>query len=341
MMRMKLFVVLACLAACFDVASAASLTAFTVDADVYALSIKPERTTVGAYPEIIGYIKNKTNSNIEKASFYVQASVFFPNKTQKAWAWSNVLMLPDQSKSFALGKSFDLSSPGTYKVEYAVYNIEKTRLISSRSRSFVVSSLAGTQATPPPVTAAAVATKPTRTMAPVTPAPLVRSRKAVAVLPPKGTSAYTVGVGGYVNTANFSGGPTLILWPLKNVALQGSYGVGTFTSWEIRGLYRFVPASFPGIRPYVGAGYLYVEREFKETEQVTGITLEGTISGSSGSLFAGVEIPFLKDRLVLAVDISGTPLKLEEDVLVNSNTMHIKADYNPVTLNVGLVYYLW
>ena len=67
------------------------------------------------------------------------------------------------------------------------------------------------------------------------------------------------GIGGFVNTVNTSGGPSVLFWPLRNIGIHGTYGFGTLTSYEIRGMYRF---NIPGrLKPYIGAGFIHTERD--------------------------------------------------------------------------------
>ncbi len=168
-------------------------------------------------------------------------------------------------------------------------------------------------------------------------AKLLSGRKAVNDQPSNTTTQRYIGIGGFVNTINFSGGPTLIYWPFTNIAVQGSYGVGTFTSYELRGFYRFNTSS--RLNLYLGAGYFHVEKNFKVT--ASGNNVEGTILGNSYDVFGGIEVPLAKDRLAIYMDVSGTPLVFSKDVTVNSNVEKISVNYSPVTIGMGLVYYLW
>lgn len=156
----------------------------------------------------------------------------------------------------------------------------------------------------------------------------LQESKAIA---PASSRGKTVGIGGYINTLNFSAGPSVTLWPSDYMAIQGSYGVGTFTSYEIRGLYRF--NVYPDINPYFGAGYLHAEME----ASVIGVNT--TISGDSVSIFAGVELPIYKS-LFLYIDAGATPLKLEKDVISSTAIAKATVDYIPVTIGTGVVLYL-
>lgn len=157
----------------------------------------------------------------------------------------------------------------------------------------------------------------------------VRKDKAVTLVSDRKKN---IGVGGYVNTLNYSAGPTVILWLSDKFAIQGSYGVGTFTTYEIKGLYKFNISS--DFKPYLGAGYLHAEKD------ATVIGVNTTIAGDSVSGFAGVELPIYK-RLFAYVDVSGTPLKLEKDVTSSTVSAKATVDYIPVTIGTGIILYLW
>ncbi len=142
----------------------------------------------------------------------------------------------------------------------------------------------------------------------------------------------SVGIGLYINTLNFSAGPTVILWPSNKFAIQGSYGVGTFTSYEIRGLYKFNLSS--DFKPYLGAGYIHTEK------QATVIGVDTMISGDSFNVFGGIEALLYKN-LYLYADVGTTTMKLEKDVKSSTQSAIAEVDYAPVTVGVGVVLYLW
>ena len=141
-----------------------------------------------------------------------------------------------------------------------------------------------------------------------------------------------VGFGAYVNTVNFSAGPTLIVWPTENLAVQGTYGAGTFTSYEARVLYRLNVTS--KIKPYLGAGYIHAEKD----ETVLGVDI--TIEGGSYSAFAGAEVK-LTNSLYAYLEVSGTPLEVETEFISGSTLVKVSVEYSAVTINAALVFYLW
>lgn len=157
------------------------------------------------------------------------------------------------------------------------------------------------------------------------------SEEAKHTEPVKSNRKY-MGTGGYLNTMNFSAGPTLIIWPFENIAFQASYGVGTFTSMEARGFYRF--DIWKRMNPYLGAGYLHVEKD------VSAIGVNTTIKENSFTVFGGIELPIYKS-LVAYIDVAGTPMKIETDVTSGSRKAKVTVSYSPVTIGMGLVFYIF
>ncbi len=323
-----------------------------LDADVYSISITPEVVSVGTYPEVSVHVQNKsaqTGKEGGKAVFDAKAVVTLPNKSKKAWWWDDVSFLQNQKKTYSLGNDYNISQPGQYSVEFLVYDSSRKYLISSLSKTFTVKE--AVVKAPPPVPIIKETVEAPKTTVPTPPVsqikPLTTPKtealslqpQKTAVSQPSETSARRyIGIGGFANTLNFSGGPTVILWPLKNLAIQGFYGWGRFESYEIRGLYRFDLS--PMFKPYLGAGYLHAEREFELTSSSNKL-VEGTIEDNSYTVFGGVEVSLIKDRLAFYVDVSGTPLKLEDDVTIGSDNVKVSMDYSPVTIGTGLVFYIW
>jgi hypothetical protein len=142
----------------------------------------------------------------------------------------------------------------------------------------------------------------------------------------------TLGIGIYGNVFNPAGGGTVLLWPFERVGLQGSYTIGRFTTTEARLLVKFDRVA--GVAPYVGAGYLNVSKE----SDVIGISTTFKDSGISG--VAGVEVP-LGRKLFGYVEVSGAAVDLEEIVTNGSQTVKATVEYAPVTIGIGIVYYLF
>jgi len=299
------------------------------NAEVYSITISPDTVTAGTYPEIKGYVRNASitsNGNGGKAAFDVVAVITTPNGSQKSMIWRDVRFNADQRKSYPAANSYDIKQAGTYKVVYSVYNTDRTQLYATLSKSFTVSSAAAVKKPEP---AAKVQKKPEAAK------PEKPKKSEIAEQPYKKArdkERKYVGVGAYVNSLNLSYGGTLVFWPLENLAIQGAYGVGTFTSYEGRVFYR-LPLS-TDFKPYFGAGFLHAERD------ATVIGLKTTIAGDSYTVFGGVEMKLYKS-LYGYVDVSGTPMKLKKDVVNGSQAATVTVEYAPVTICTGLVFYLF
>jgi len=303
------------------------------NAEVYSITISPGAVTTNSYPEIKGFVRNTSLSSNDaggKAAFDVVVEITNAQGVQKSMVWRDVRFAADQRKSYTTAHSYDIGQPGNYKVVYSVYNVGRTHLYATLSKTFTVTAPAAGKKTEPPA-------RPEKTRQPAkaeTKKPEKLKKAEVIEQPSRSIDAERkyLGIGGYVNTLNFSGGGTLVFWPLKDLAVQGTYGVGTFTSYEGRVFYRLPLSS--GWKPYFGAGYLHAARDTNV------IGLKTTVAGSSVTAFGGVELPLTRS-LYGYVDISGTSLKLKKDVANGIQAATVKVDYAPVTINVGVVFYLF
>lgn len=287
------------------------------NAEIYSITITPDTVPAGTYPEITGFVWNTSrskNGKNRKAVFDVLTVITSPTGTTKRLLWHDVRFTADQRKLYKYVNNYDTNLIGTYRVEYFVYNSGRTHLYASFSKSFTVHAPAVTSKPQPP--------EETRK-------PPAYGRTAKTYL--TGETIF-IGIGGYVNTFDFSAGPTLILWPFKNLAFQGTYGLGTFTSYEARTFYRFPLSQL--IKPYFGAGYLHAEKN----ASVLGTDMK--IKGDSFTVFGGVELPLYKN-LYGYVDVSGTPLKLRKELVNGTTQATATVKYSPVTVCAGLVLYLF
>ncbi len=308
----------------FLLASKACNTAFAGPVEVESIQIAPAETKVGTHPEITGIIKVHTIKPPSKIlEITVIAVVFRPDHDMKSWTWKNLRMKAGEVRKFTIPKEYVIALAGSYKVDFDVYTKDMLPL-HRLSKNFVAIDLS----LQPMKMASRKNGAHTATLS--------SGHNALNDQPSTTMRPY-IGIGGFVNTINFSGGPTLIYWPFKNIAVQGSYGVGTFTSYELRGFYRFNTSS--KLNLYLGAGYFHAEKNFKVI--VSGNNVEGTLMGNSYNVFGGIEVPLAKDHLALYMDVSGTPLIFSKDVTVNSTVEIISMNYSPVTIGIGLVYYLW
>ncbi len=301
-----------------EVAFAGTPDSFGNNAEIFSVTITPNSVPVGTYPEVVGFVRNTSsskNGNNGNAVFDVIAVITLPNGSQKRLLWNDVHFTPDQRKSYKYSNNYDSNQVGTYTAEYFVYNRNRTHLYTSLSKSFTVY-------------------KQEETTKPIQPSETIKKPSAYDRTAKTGISGERifVGIGGYVNTVDFSAGPSIILWPFKNLAIQGAYGIGTFTSYEARTFYRF-PLS-QRLKPYLGAGYLHAERK------TTVIGVDTTIKGDSFTVFGGVELPIYKN-LYGYVDVSGTPMELKKDVTNGATQTTATVTYSPVTICIGVVLYLF
>lgn len=151
-----------------------------------------------------------------------------------------------------------------------------------------------------------------------------------------------IGIGSYVNTLNFSVGPTIIFWLFEDLGIQGTYGVGIFTSHGVRGLYRI--SISPRLGVYLGSGYLHAEKK----ANIVGI--DTTIEGDGFDIFGGIEwrifkkkkirrMPRKRERLLFYMEVSRAFIEVETEVTGVNMSARASAAYAPYTFGAGLVYY--
>jgi hypothetical protein len=312
------------------------------NAEIFSISITPNSVPAGTYPEISGFVRNTSsskNGKNGKAVFDVMAVITAPNKSPKSLVWHNVSFSSGQKKFYAFVNNYDNNQVGTYQIVYSVYNSGRTHRYASLSKSFTVTNLMITSKQVPSSGKTNKAPQETKTDRPRTPAQqgiTIERKKPTPYKRPaeadRRSDQNVFGIGASVNTLNLSGGPSLIFWPSQNLAIQGSYGMGTFTSYEVRTFYRF-PLS-QHLKPYIGAGYLHAER------QANVIGVDTTITGDSITGFIGVELPVSKN-LYAYIDVSGTPMKLQKEVTNGGTQATATVTYSAVTINLGIMLYLF
>jgi len=294
----------ALMAAAARPASAASASSV----EIASITIAPESPAGGQQPGITARIVRKAAAAPqEPEAFAIIAAVTMPDNRTMSWMWKNVTLRTGGAREFTLPKMFDTKLIGRYKIEYNVYSADMRRRFASRTAGFSAG-----PAAQPAVPAAAAAGKE---------AP----RRPQAEL-------HAFGLGVSANAFNPAGGGTVMLWPFRNVGLQGTYTVGTFTSYEARLLVRFERPS--GFNPYIAAGYLSVSLD----KDVIGVSTTFKDSNVSGAV--GVEVP-LGRRVRGYVEVSGTSITLEEIVTNGAQTAKSTVAYAPVTINAGIVFYLF
>jgi len=288
----------------FAAADAAPMTA-----EISTFAISPASTPAGTYPEIKAVIQNTSKAS-GKAVFDIKLVLTLPDKTTKQWTWRNNKFSADQKMQFKAPKDYDVKQIGAYTAEYFVYISGGTQLVTSRSESFsAISQVASEAKAPKPSSPRRERTEP------------------------------IVGIGVHVNAVNVSAGPALMLWPLENAGLELTYGFGPITSYEIRGMYRFQPVMT--VKPYIGAGYLHVEKKDTLQNKVTLENVDITTTGDSYEVFCGIERAIF-GRLHAYVEVAATPLKLgTANISAVGFSASQKVDYIPVSANVGIVWYVF
>ncbi len=296
----------------------ASHPAFAGPVKVQSIQIVPTETTVGRHPKITGSIKaTKALARGKTLDITVIAAMVWPDHVVKSWTWKKVSMRSGEIRSFTIPKTYDVKLAGTYKVDFNVYSRDMKPL-HSLSKTFV----AVDPSRPPEKTAKPEGEGPHDKVIP--------SGKE-AIYP---TESRHVGLGVYANALNSTGGATMLLWPFKYVGFQGSYTAGSFTIAEGRILARLRLSS--GINPYLGAGYLNVTTE--RSVEIIGIKTRFQDSGVSGVIGAEIQ---LSKGLFGYVEISGASIDLKKEVTNGSITGTASVKYAPVTIGIGVVYFLF
>ncbi len=284
-----------------------ALSTTAAPVEVGPIQVAPETTLIGQHPRITAEVKRTTLGAPQKSIVInVIAVVVLPDNRTKSWTWKNVALARGAAKKFSPPDEYDVKLAGKYKIEFHVYSADMRHRFGTRSTTFSV-------------------------ISPSLPAEHKVPARAEAP-PHRVAERNSFGVGVYGNMLNPAGGATLMLWPFQNVGIQGTYTVGTFTSYEARLLVKLDLS--PRYHPYIGAGYLSVS---KETD-IIGITTEFRDKSVSGVI--GVEI--LLGRSTFGyVEVSGTAIDLQKMVTNGMQTVKSTVEYAPATIGVGIVYYLF
>jgi hypothetical protein len=286
--------------------------------EVQSIKIAPAETRVGIYPDITGSIKvNKVNASGGTLEITVIAVVYRPDHIMKSWTWKKITMKAGDVRLFTIPKDYAMTLAGSYKVDFNVYT-KDMKPLHRLSRNFVV------------IDSSQPLVKTTTPKKGVTNKTALSSEQASA----QQAEYQHFGGGVYANTLNTTGGATVLLWPLKYVGIEGSYTVGSFTTTEGRLLVRFPLSS--GINPYIGIGYLSVSTE--RTVDAIGIKSKFKDSGVSGVI--GAEIP-LNKSIYGYIELSGANIDLKQNVTNGVLTGTATVKYAPVTVGIGIVYYLF
>lgn len=284
-----------------------ALSATDAPVELGPIQVAPQTTLIGQHPRVTAEVK-RTTVEVPPQSIVVNviAVVVFPDNRTKSWTWKNVALSRGAAKEFSPSDDYDVKLAGQYKVEFHVYSADMRHRFGTRSATFSV-----------------IAPSP----------PAEHKVPARAEAPPhRIAERNSFGVGAYGNMLNPAGGATLMLWPFQNIGFQGTYTVGTFTSYEARLLAKLDLS--PRYHPYIGVGYLSVS---KETD-IIGITTE--FRDKSVSSVIGVEIPLGRSTFGY-VEVSGNAIHLEKMVTNGTQTVKSTVEYTPATIGIGIVYFLF
>lgn len=296
----------------------ASPVAFSAPVEVQSIRILPTRVTVGKYPNITATIAaKKIEGRGTTVEVTVIASVVWPDHVMRSWTWKEIRMSSGEIRSFSIPQVFKIKSAGTYKVDFSVYSKTMDPL-HRLSQTFIAED-------PSHPDADKNSSKKSGTDRQSPPHQKKTDHPAEDPL---------VGIGVYVNTLNPSGGVTMLLWPFKYVGLQGIYTDGMFSIAEGRLLARYPLSS--GINPYMGVGYVNVATE----RSVEFINIKTQFRDTGVSAVIGAEIP-VSERVFGYVEICGTSIVLKKDVASAGVTGTADVTFAPVSIGIGIVYFLF
>ena len=319
----------------------ASRAAFAGSVEIQSIQINPAAPTAGELPEITGTV---TAESANAAAGITEINVFAfltrPDHAVKLWSWKKIRISSGEIRIITIPKEYEMKLRGVYSVDFRVYSKDMS-LLTKLSKNFTVVDPA-----PPLITTTSRETVSGGTVTgsaqeAVTSGAGTYSDRETVTSPP-GTSSRKahphpaddrqVGLGAVVNTANTAGGATILLWPLKYLALQGSYTMGKFTTTEGRVLARAPFSS--AIKPYVGVGYARVTAE--RTVEPIGVKTTFTDSGVSGVI--GVELPLMRG-VRCSVEISNAIIDLKKEITGGGLKGTATPHYYPLTFGLSIVYY--
>jgi opacity protein-like surface antigen len=298
-------------------ASGEAHSAFAGPVEVQSIQVLPAETTIGRYPEITGRITaTRSLARGTVMDITVIAVVVRPDHVMRSWVWKNIRMRAGDIRSFAIPKEYGVKLIGTYTVDFNIYSSDMLP-VHKLSKTFV----AVDQSLPTVKT-----TTPERDRG--------RIGSVTGQAAGRHAESLSFGVGLYADTLHGTGGATMLLWPFQSVGLQASYTEGSFMVAEGRLLVRFPLTA--GITPYLGAGYVNVTTE--RSVELVGIKARFQNSGVSGVI--GAEIPMSRS-LFGYVEISGASVDLKKEVTNGAISGTATVKYDPVTIGIGIVYYLF
>lgn len=148
------------------------------------------------------------------------------------------------------------------------------------------------------------------------------------------------GAGIEVSVANLGIGPSAEYWFTDNIVASGHLGVGSFTTYGIRGDYLF-SKPFKLYRtyiaePYVGLGYTFIKGP---EESFPGGSVK--TDGSGVDLHAGLFMPaqYIYKNVALRTEIAYSTATLDATATVGSTKVTVSGDYSSFGFGFGIYYF--
>jgi len=278
-------------------------------ANVERIKIEPTIVLPGRFPKIEAQIRQAPKPANGDIVVTVIAIVTQPDGRIRSWNWKQVKLSRTPGRTIVLPQHYDTSATGSYRVEVLVYTSDMSRRLARELSAFEVAEQRTIDKD-----------RQKRT-------PVERKGSAVDAEKQMQERRYA-GAGFYGNTLNPAAGATLLLWPFRNLGVQGLWSTGVFTSSEGRLLAK--AGGSPHYAFYGGIGYLQVKRE----KEVIGVATRFEDGGMSGVL--GIEVPLGRSAL-LYVEASGAKINLKRTVTNGSQTVDATVKYAPLTVGISLV----
>lgn len=148
------------------------------------------------------------------------------------------------------------------------------------------------------------------------------------------------GAGLEASVVNLGIGPSAEYWFTDNIVASGHLGLGTFTTYGIRGDYVF---SKPlklyrtyAAEPYVGLGYTFIKGP---EESFAGGSVK--TDGSGVDLHAGLFMPaqYIYKNVALGAEVAYSTATVEATATVGSTKTTVSGDYSSFGLGLGIYYF--
>jgi hypothetical protein len=299
--------VIASFACCALSTASLAFAAAAGDIDLGQITVAPARLSPGQHPNIEARVGLSRRAAGASRVVNVIAVVTRPDNRSRSWNWKKVRVSKDAARTITVPKEYETSVVGAYRVEILVYSDDMKRRLARRTRTFDVADRREARGKKG----------------------AAEDGKGPAVdAGGKGRERAYLGLGLYGNTLNLAGGGMVLLWPSKNIGIEGIYTTGDFTSYEGRLIGKIGLSQAYSV--YGGIGYIHVTKD----ESIIGVPTR--FSDSSVSGVVGVEAA-LGRRMLLYVEASGSAIELEKNVASGAQTVKATVEYAPVTIGIGLV----